>query len=195
MLKTKNKQKKRNTKQFKKQLNKKTNKMNNQNNPKMKTTKKEKSEEVVKLQELLENYSRNKNVEGYYIVEKLIDEEKLIGNIDNTHFNSNELLSLDYEISNIDFENKIIISRITCNESMTSEFMLKELKKKNLSVRYQEWLSGFSERFGGFILDVFDDFSLQTMNYVRIGCGIISIEFVEPKNKIGYRLFPENYQS
>jgi hypothetical protein len=198
MLKTKNKQKKRNTKQFKKQLNKKTNKMNkmnNQNNPKMKTNKKEKSKEVIKLQELLKSYSRNKNVEGYDIVEKLIDDEKLIGNIDNTHFNSNELISMDYEISNIDFENKIIVTRITCNESMTSEFMLNELKKENLSNRYKEWLSGFSIRFGEFILDVFDDFSIQTINYVRIGCGIISSEIIEPKNKTGYRLFPENYQS
>ena len=193
MLKTKNKQKKRNTKQFKKQLNKKTNKMNNQTNPKMKTNKKEKSKEVVKLQELLNSYSRNKNVEGYFIVEKLIDEGKLIGNVDNTHFNSNELISMDYEISNIDFENKIISTRITCNESLTSEFMLNELKKKNLSDRYKEWLIGFSERFGGFILNVFDDFSLQTIDYVRIGGGVVSSQFLEPKNKVGYRLFPQNY--
>jgi hypothetical protein len=195
MLKTKNKQKKRNTKQFKKQLNRKTNKMNNQNNPKMKTNKKVKSKEVIKLQELLKSYSRNKNVEGYDIVEKLIDDEKLIGNIDNTHFNSNELISMDYEISNIDFENKIIVTRITCNESMTSEFMLNELKKRELSNRYVEWLSNFSTRFGEMILDVFDDFTIQTINYVRIGCGIISSEFIEPKNKTGYRLFPENYHS
>lgn len=193
MLKTKNKQKKRNTKQFKKQLNKKTNKMNNQTNPKMKTNMNEKSKEVVKLQELLKSYLRNKNVEGYFIVEKLIDEGKLIGNVDNTHFNSNELISMDYEISNIDFENKIISTRITCNESLTSEFMLNELKKKNLSDRYKEWLLGFSERFGGFILNVFDDFSLQTIDYVRIGGGVVSYRFLEPKNKVGYRLFPQNY--
>lgn len=193
MLKTRNKQKKRNTKQFRKQLNQKTKKINNQNNSKMKTNKKEKSKEVVKLQELLKSYSRNKNVEGYFIVEKLIDEGKLIGNVDNTHFNSNELISMDYEISNIDFVNKIISTRITCNESMTSEFMLNEFKKKKLSIRYEEWLSGFSKRFGEFILDVFDDFSLQTTNYVRIGCGIITSEFLEPKNKTGFRLFPENY--
>jgi hypothetical protein len=76
---------------------------------------------------------------------------------------------------------------------MTSEFMLNELKKKNLNDRYEEWLVGFSKSFGECILNVFDDFSLQTMNYVRIKGGVVSSQFLEPKNKVGYRLFPQNY--
>ena len=179
------KQKKRDTKQFRKQLNQKTNKMNTNQN--------EKSKDLVKFKELLKGYSKNKNIEGYNIVEKLIEEEKLLGNIDNTEFNCDEFLSVVYEISNIDFENKIISTTIKCEENMTSEFMLNELKKKNLNDRYEEWLVGFSKSFGECILDVFDDFSLQTMNYVRMKGGVVSSQFLEPKNKVGYRLFPENY--
>lgn len=193
MLRKQKKQKKRDTKQFRKQLNQKPNKMNNQKPNKMNTNQNGKSNEKLKFKELLKEYSKNKNVEGYSIVEKLIEEEKLLGNIDNTHFNINEFISMVYEISNIDFENKIIIVRITCDENKTSEFMLNELKKKNLSDRYKEWLLGFSEMFGEFILNVFDDFSLQTIDYVRIGGGVVSSQFLEPKNKVGYRLFPQNY--
>lgn len=178
-----NKQKKRNTNQFKKQLNKKTNKMKNQNN----STKEESKFELFK------KYSRNKNVEGYYLVEQLIKDDRLLCVADEKQGLTGDMLGMVYEIVSIDYEKKLFYTKVNLEENITSEFIIEELKKKVIDEKYIDLISSFSKMFGEFILDVFDDFSIQTMNYVRIGSGIINSEFLEPKNKTGFRLFPQNY--
>jgi hypothetical protein len=79
------------------------------------------------------------------------------------------------------------------DENYTSKLITNKLQNKEIDEKYVDWIKSFSTMFGEFILDVFDDFSIQTMNYVRIGSGIINSEFLEPKNKTGFRLFPQNY--
>jgi hypothetical protein len=147
----------------------------------------------VRKLELLKKYSQNRNVEGFELVEQLMNDEILLGVVDEKQGLKGETLGMRYEIVSVDYDKKLFSTRVTMDENYTSKLIINKLQNKEIDEKYVDWIKSFSTMFGEFILDVFDDFSIQTMNYVRIGSGIINSEFLEPKNKTGFRLFPQNY--
>ncbi len=208
-----NKQNKRNTNQFKKSIKMKNQKMKNQSNDNYNSyqeeynSQKPKSKIGMELSNLLDEYSKNRFKDGYSLVKSLsIDGGlktvigfKKEGVTNLTKFNlddyEDETIGLSYDIVSIDSNKKVITTSITKDKESTTKFMEKEFSSKDVNPRYLEWIDNLSEQMGEYLINVFDDYTVETQDLLRVDIGIVKMGYLEPKNKSGFRMFPVNYQN
>lgn len=200
-----NNQKKRNTQKFKKQL--KNKKMKNEINVNGEKNQTPKSTICNEMSNLLKTYSKNRFSDGYTIVNSLCNEGSLktiIGFIEDRvpkslKFNLNdykdETMGITYEIESLNKEDKIITTSISLDLNSTKDFMKNELNKEEVNPRYTGWINDLNVQMGEYLIDIFDDFTVETKDLTRFEKGIISLGYLEPKNKKGYRIFPVNFQN
>lgn len=200
-----NKPKKRNTQKFKKQL--KSKKMKTQLNQKEQKFSTSQNSICNEMSNLLKSYNRNRFSEGYNFVDSISNKGSLYtvigfmkdGVQKKMKFNINdykdETMGIKYEIESLNKKDKIISTSISLDLKSTKDFMKRELNKDDLNPRYTEWINNLIVQLGEYLINVFDDFTIETKDLTRIEKGIISIGYLEPKNKKGFRMFPENYQN
>lgn len=205
-----NKQNKRNTNQFKKSIKMKNQKMKNQSNDNYNSyqeeynSQKPKSEIGMELSNLLGKYSKNRYEEGYSIVKSLSIEGGFIsvigypkGELDRLKkFDINdyedETFGIKYDLESIDVDEKEITTKMSVDYNFTTDLMKNEFEKEDIGIKYMGMFDDFSKQMGNYILNVFDDYTLKTINLINSKRGVISIGVMEPKDKIGSRYFPLN---